>query len=53
MRTGSASLTQRLWRIALLAWIASDPLNGTQSAEHCRQQITNGEVFDLALAIGR
>ena len=53
MRTGSASLTQGFARIALLDWIASDPLDGTQTAEHCRQQIADREVFDLPLAFAR
>ena len=50
MRTGSASLTQGLDGSLFLQWIASDPLDGTQSAEHRRQQIADCEVFDFPVA---
>src|ERR1700729_3436514 len=43
-------LHPRFARIALLERIASDPLNGTQSAEHCRQQIANRKVLDFPVA---
>src|SRR3984957_7325068 len=43
-------LHPRFARIAFLEWIASDPLNGTQSAEHCRQQIANRKVLDFPVA---
>src|ERR1700733_14554013 len=43
-------LHPRFARIAFLERIASDPLNGTQSAEHCRQQIANRKVLDFPVA---
>src|SRR5580700_2143335 len=46
-------LDPRLRRITPPDWIASDPLNGTEPAEHRRQQIPNCEVLDLALALSR
>src|SRR5271166_6195046 len=43
-------LRPRPRRIALAYWVASDPLDGTDAAEHGRQQIADCKVFDLALA---
>ena len=46
-------LDPRLRQITPPDWIASDPLDGTEPAEHRRQQIANREVLDLALALSR
>src|SRR3984957_11903650 len=42
-----------LRRIAPCDWIASNPLNGAQSAKHRWQKIADHQILDFALALGR